>query len=219
MKIITSFDEIKYIFQVIFSGIRKSKNNIYAYDVEIRAYQNAIILRNPVNNMEGKIQGEVIEEGTIVVYFFLFRDILKSFRKGSLFIFTTEQELVFNSEYSKISVKSEDIIRSDRINYCFYKDYESLISEQDKIIKRYELGKKLFRKIREGDLITFRDENNRLVENLPVVQKKWSSRHFDFPFILFVWDNEDVIAVPSWSVKYYKRPEIPWDVKQKYELY
>lgn len=219
MKIITSFSEIKNTLQILFSGIRRSRNNIYAYDVEIRADEDGINLRNTLSNIEGKVQGEILEKGMVIVYYFLFRDMLKSFRKGSLFIYTTNEELVFHSEYAKLSVKSEDIVRSDQVSFCFYKDYEFLIHEQDKILKRYELGKKLFKKIREGDLITFRDDKNRLVENLPVVQKKWSSEHFDFPFILFVWDNEDVIAVPAWTVKYFKRPEIPWEVKQKYELY
>ena len=219
MKIITSFCEIKNTLQVIYSGIKKSRHNIYAYDVEIRAENDGIVLRNPVNNIEGRVPGDVISEGTIIVYYFLFRDVLKSFQKGSLFIYTTETSLVFHSEFSKLSVKSEDIIRSDRVNYCFYKDYECLIREQDRVIQRYELGKKLFKKIREGDMVTFRNDKNQLVENVPVVQKKWNSRHFEFPFILFVWDGEDVVAVPSWNVKYFKRPEIPWDVKKKYELY
>ena len=219
MKIVTSYEEIKDTLQVLFKGIRRSQNNIYAYDVEIKGCNNTVTLRNPMNNMVGKVQGEVLEEGTIIVYLFLFRDILRSFRKGSLFIYTKEEELVFHSEFSKLSVKSEDVIRSDKVNYCYYKDYELLIGEQERVIQRYELGKKLFKKIREGDIITFRDERNLLIENLPVVQKKWSSSRFEFPFILFVWNGEDVIAVPAWSVKYYKRPEIPWEVKQKYELY
>ncbi len=219
MKIISSFEEIKHTLKALFSGIKRSKNNTYTYDVEIIAAKDEIVIKNPANKMEGKVKGEVISEGVIIVYYFLFRDILKSFQKGSLFIYTTKEELVFHSEYSRLSIRSEDIIRSDKVSYCFYKDYESLILEQDRIIKRYDLGKNLFKKIREGDLITFRDEYNCLIENLPVVQKKWSSQHFDFPFILFVWDGEDVLAVPSWNVKYYKRPEIPWEIKQKYELY
>jgi hypothetical protein len=219
MKIITSYREIAHALQVLYSGIRKSKHNIYAYDIEMRAADEKIMLKNPVNKMEAVVQGDIVEEGAIIVYYFLFRDMLASFRKGSLFIYTTDQELVFHSEYAKLSVNSEDIIRSDRVSYCYYKDYEGLIQEQDTIIKRYDLGKKLYKKIQEGDLITFRDEQNRLLENLPVVQKKWNSKHFEFPFILFVWDGEDVIAVPSWAVKYYRRPEIPWDVRQKYELY
>ena len=219
MKIVTSFDEIKNTLNIIFSGIKKSKHNVYAYDAEIKAFNNQITVRNPIDGIEGKCSGEIIEEGSIVVYYFLFRDLLKSFKKGSIFIYTNDTSLVFHSEYAKLSIKSEDIVRSDKINYCYYKDYEALIQDQERVLKKYDLGKKLFKKIGEGDLITFRDENNQLIENLPVVQKKWNSKHFQFPFILFVWDGEDVIAVPSWSVKYYKRPEIPWDVKKKYELY
>ncbi|MBN1522501.1 MAG: hypothetical protein JW928_08210, partial [Candidatus Aureabacteria bacterium] len=76
MKIITSFSEIKNTLQILFSGIRRSRNNIYAYDVEIRADEDGINFRNTLSNIEGKVQGEILEKGMVIVYYFLFRDML-----------------------------------------------------------------------------------------------------------------------------------------------
>lgn len=218
MKIGTSFIELKSALQLIFCGFKKNRYNLYEYDMEITANEHGITLRNCHNDMEGQVPGDVYEEGSLIVFFFIFRDILKTFHKGSLFIHTAENDLIFQSQYARLNIKNEEIIRSDKFNYCFYKDNMDFISRQEKFIKRFDLGKKIFREIKEGDLVTFRSGDSRLMEDLPVVQKRWNSKELPFPFILYVWDGEDVISVPAWNVNYYKRLDIPWEIKQKFQL-